>query len=271
MGTPDDGATAFNDYSARSKIYDVEYTDVYDLPFWTTLAEGVDTILELPSGSGRRALHLAASGKKVTTVDLEPSMIALVRRKLATTSPRLSVRALVADMRALHLADRFDAVFVIREGFQFLVDDDEAVQTLRGFSRCLEEGGFIAVDLADFSASVNTAPYALGYYDKLAPDHVWVEEWQRATDDSGGVCTRRRRQHHRSDGTLTIDFEYSLREVDAPPRKWQASVRYRRYDRDSFVHLVARSGLRCFASFGNYDFKPYELGDPRMIFIIKRS
>lgn len=270
MATPDDGTRVFNDYSSRSKIYDVEYTDVYDLPFWARLAEGVDTILELPSGSGRRALCLAALGKKVTTVDIAPSMIELVRRKLAATSPRLSVRPVVADMRALDLADSFDAVFVIREGFQFLTENDEAVQTLCGFSRRLEDDGFIAVDLADFSASVSTSPYALGYYDKLTPDQVWVDEWQRATDDVGSVCTRRRRQHHQPDGTVTIDFQYSLREVGAAPREWQASVRYRCYDRDGFLRLVAQSGLRCVTLFGNYDFKPYEAGDPRMIFIIKK-
>lgn len=265
-----DGTRAVNDYSSRSKVYDVEYTDVYDLPFWARLVEGADTILELPSGSGKRALHLATLGKKVTTVDLEPSMIALVRRKLAAISPRPSVRPLVADMRALDLVDRFDAVLVIREGFQFLTDDDEAIRTLRGFSRCLEDDGFIAVDLADFSASVSTSPYALGYYDKLVPDQVWVDEWRRATDDPGSVCTRRRRQRHQPDGTVTIDFQYTLHGANAAPREWQASVRYRRYDHAGFLHLVARSGLRCVASFGDYEFKPYEVGDPRMIFIIKK-
>jgi SAM-dependent methyltransferase len=270
MATPDGGMRVFNDYSIRSKVYDVEYTDVYDLPFWATLAEGVDTILELPSGSGRRALHLAALGKKVTTVDLEPSMIALVRRKLVTTSPRPAVRPLVADMRALDLAGTFDAVFVIREGFQFIIDDYEAIQTLRGFSRSLEDDGFIAIDLADFSASVGASPYALGYYDKVTPDQVWIDEWRRPTDDLGSVCTRRRRQCHRPDGTVTIDFQYSLREANAAPREWQASVRYRRYDRDSFLRLVARSRLQCVTLFGNYEFKRYEVGDPRMIFILKK-
>jgi SAM-dependent methyltransferase len=262
--------TVFNDYSSRAQVYDTEYTDVHDLPFWTRLAEGVDTILELPSGSGRRALHLAASGKKVTAVDLEPGMIELVRRKLAATSPRPRVRPLVADMRALDLADRFDAVFVIREGFQFLAHDDEAIATLRGFSRCLEDDGFIAVDLADFSANVSTSRYALGYYDKLVPDQVWIDEWRRATDDLGSVCTRRRRQRHQPDGTVTIDFQYSLHEANAAPREWQASVRYRCYDRDGFLHLVTRSGLRCDMLFGDYEFKPYEAGDPRMIFILKK-
>jgi SAM-dependent methyltransferase len=269
MTTPDDGQKVFNDYSNRSKLYDVEYTDAYDLPCWAALAENVDTILELPSGSGRRALHLASLGKKVTTVDIEPTMIALVRRKLAATSPRLGVTPLVADMRALDLTDRFDAVFVIREGFQFLTDDEDAVRTLRGFSRCLEDDGFLAVDLADFSASVRSSPYALGYYDRRAPDLVWIDEWRRATDDLGSVCTRRRRQHHHPDGTVTIDFRYSLDEVNAPRREWQASVRYRRYDRDGFLRLVERSGLRCVALFGDYEFKPYEVGDPRMVFVIK--
>lgn len=68
---------------------------------------------------------------------------------------------------------------------------------------------------------------------------------------------------------MTIDFHYSLDEAGAGVCGWRASVRYRRHNRDSFLRLAARSGLRCAALYGDYAFKPYEAGDPRMIFILE--
>lgn len=267
---PNGACSVHNDYSSRSKIYDLEYTSDADLPFWTRLTEHVDTVLELPSGSGKRAIHLAEAGKKVTAVDLEPNMVGLLRRKLADHGPGLSVRPVVADMRTLDLGAAFDAILVIREGFQFLLDDDDVVRTLRSFSRHLDDDGFIAIDLADFSASVRSSPYFLGYYDEQEPDGAWIDDWRRVTADSRGVCTRRRRQNRQPDGTVVVEFEYSLCTANAPPQEWRASVRYRRYDRQQFLRLAAQSGLRCRDLFGDYDHKPYESGDPRMIFILRK-
>jgi SAM-dependent methyltransferase len=175
---------AFNDYSCRSNIYDIEYAAVYDLPFWTRLAAGVNTILEVPCGSGVRALHLASLGKDVTAVDIEPNMVALLQQKLANSSSFLKVTPKLADMRRLELASWFDAVFVIREGFQFLVDDGEAIETMRCLARHLRTDGFIAIDLADFAVSAKGSSYRLEYYDKNQPDHLWIDEWRRPVDDA---------------------------------------------------------------------------------------
>ncbi len=85
-----------NDYSDRVAFYDVEYLDNNDLPFLKDLAGDAKTVLELPCGSGIRALHFAEMGKHVTAIDREPGMIALLDEKLKPR-PELHVKSVIGD------------------------------------------------------------------------------------------------------------------------------------------------------------------------------
>lgn len=266
----DPNSARINEYLDRVSIYDVEYTDTYDLPFWQQLTADVDSILELPCGSGVRALSMARQGKSVTAVDREPGMIDLLHEKLASEKRPLSLDAKVGDMRFLELGRTFDAILSVREAFQFLAEDDEIVSTLEKFSRHLSAEGFIAIDLADFDRSATCADYPLGYYDPEAPDGAWIDEWTRPTA-AGGFCTRRRMQHRDASEIIHITFHYKhYPELDGRG-EWYSSVRYRRHSYESFHALVDRSGLACERVYGDYRFKPYEAGDPRLIFIITQN
>ncbi|NQX04200.1 class I SAM-dependent methyltransferase [Rathayibacter sp. VKM Ac-2856] len=70
-------------------------------------------ILELASGGGRLTVPLLGLGRPVVAVDLSPTMIDILRSRIATLpAARIAAgsRALVGDMTCFHLPERFGAV-----------------------------------------------------------------------------------------------------------------------------------------------------------------
>ncbi len=73
---------------------------VADLPLWLAIADTVrGPILDLGAGTGRVSLPLATAGHQVTAVDLEPALLAELRRRAQERG--LSVDTVAADLRTL--------------------------------------------------------------------------------------------------------------------------------------------------------------------------
>jgi SAM-dependent methyltransferase len=80
-----------------------------DLPIWEDLArEASGPVLELGSGTGRVALHLARSGIEVTAVDTSPALLAALAERAAMLG--VQVECVLGDARELDLGRRFELV-----------------------------------------------------------------------------------------------------------------------------------------------------------------
>ncbi|MBX3101360.1 MAG: class I SAM-dependent methyltransferase [Bacteroidetes bacterium] len=98
-------------------------------------------LLDLGCGQGRHSRALHALGYRVTGVDLSPNNIATAS---AMSAPGLQyVRA---DMRALHLQDRFDAVLNLFTSFGYFADIADNTRVLRNIYDHLKPGGWFVLD-----------------------------------------------------------------------------------------------------------------------------
>ena len=100
-------------------------------------------ILELGSGTGRIAVPLARAGFRVTGIECEPDMIALMEKK---DYPRDRLRVIRADARSFSLGEEFDAVLLSCNFLNHFTDGADAVSVLSCCKAHLAPGGTVIID-----------------------------------------------------------------------------------------------------------------------------
>ena len=131
--------TLWNRYA---KLYDFEvlrfsgaaYEEIYRR-ITARLTPAMD-VLELATGTGLIALHIAASARSVIATDFSPKMIETAQKKAVPGNVRFAVE----DATALSFTDRtFDAV-VISNALHIMPDPAAALREIR---RVLKPGGLL--------------------------------------------------------------------------------------------------------------------------------
>lgn len=94
------------------RIHHKEYQD--DLPFWLSIVENLDPILEVGCGHGRVTLPLLIAGHEVTGVDIDLLAIQHLRRSLEDEKRELQNRARIVhlDISDFHPGQLFGAVII---------------------------------------------------------------------------------------------------------------------------------------------------------------
>jgi len=175
-----------------------------DLGAWEELAlVAGGPILELGSGTGRVALHLARRGHEVWGVDADPDLVAGLSH--AAESGRLDVRAVCGDARDLSLDREFALVIAPMQLLQILGGPDGRAAALAGSAAHLRGGGLLA------AAIVEDAPSHLPSPGPQVPDVREADGWVYASRTLGAAVVedrievRRLRQAVSPDGELTED------------------------------------------------------------------
>jgi SAM-dependent methyltransferase len=115
-----------------------------DLPLWHELAdEAGGPVLDIGAGTGRVALELAGAGHDVTALDIDPELLAVLRRRAAG----LSVRTIVADAASFDAGEAaFALVAVPMQTIQLLGDRRGFFSSAR---RAVAPGGLVALAIAE--------------------------------------------------------------------------------------------------------------------------
>lgn len=100
-------------------------------------------ILELGSGTGRIAIPLAKSGFRVTGIEYEADMIALMERK---SYPRENLKVIQADARHFTLEQRFDVILLSCNFLNHFPDAKDAADILACCEKHLKPEGRILLD-----------------------------------------------------------------------------------------------------------------------------
>jgi len=254
-------------YRERAAFYALEHADTIDQPLLVELARQADgPVLEVPCGSGRNLLLLAASSQKVTGIDLEPQMVGAAR---ATVAGRANVHVDQGDMRSFTLTDRAGLIVVPREAFQLLETQDDALTALRNFRDHLRSGGRLMLDLATFAPGNEREQHLHpSYFDPRTADGRYVCDWVR--DLANGQLERWHSQQ-RAEGSVIISYRYELRERGRPSERAEAEIRLMRLSADQVTRLLGDAGLPEIALYGDYDRHPYENGSPRLIVLATKQ
>ncbi len=199
------------------------------------------TVLDVPCGTGRHCVELAARGCGMTGVDGSTQMLELAQT--AADRAGLAVEWRHADMRELPWQDRFDAAYCFGNSFGYL-DPGGTRAFLQAVVRTLKPGGRFAFDYGFAAESI--LPRLRDREWAQIADILFLEE-NRYDLDAGcvttdytlvkdGGTTRRRGLH----------WVYSLRELRA---------------------LLSEAGLTIQAQFGSPQFEPYHLGSPNLLVV----
>jgi len=253
-----------------AKTYDDSVPDwPGEIDFYRTLAAKVSgsggTVLEIACGTGRVAIRLAQGGVKIVGLDLSPEMIAVAERKSRALA---NVRWFQGDMRAFRLKERFDLALIPGHSFQNLNTPQDQVACLRSIKRHLNPAGLMVMHLDCMNAE------NVRWLGELCGGNGGVFEGaEQFKHPQTGRRIRASRAWSYEPSTQTATVRTMWEEMDTDGqvlnRVEREPIRLHCIFRFEMEHLLARTGFRIEAVYG--DFFRHELQDdsPSMIWVAK--
>jgi SAM-dependent methyltransferase len=256
---------------AFARLYDVDLVDdPGDLDLYLALAARADgPVLELAAGTGRLAVPLARAGHEVTAVDIDPQMLARLRRKVVTAAAvardaaverRLDVvEADLLDVR-VPAAGEFGLAFIALNSLFLLVTREAQRQAFRTIAAHLGPGGLAAVDV--------WLPDA----DDLARfDGRMILEYVRDDPETGRQVTKvAAAQHDAATGIVNLTSIFEEGEPGSTTTRWIRRDVLRLVSADELQDFATLAGLEVETVAGDYDLGPLGSGGDRAIVIARK-
>jgi SAM-dependent methyltransferase len=230
-------------YDAIAELYDPWSRSVTeDVGFYVAEArKSGGAVVELGVGTGRIAIPIAQTGKRVTGVDSSREMLAACRRRAEAAGVSELIDLRLGDLRKPPLDERVPLVICPFRSYLHLTDDGERVEALEAARAVLVPGGRLIFDVF--------APKP----DDIAETHGrWLER-------EPGIFERARWDEVAR--TLTLS-------VRGPEGAATMSLAW--ISRKEWEELLEEAGLVLERCFGWFDRTPYRGGED-MIFVARRS
>jgi SAM-dependent methyltransferase len=251
---------------ALARLYDVDLVeDPGDLDLYLALATRADgPLLELAAGTGRLAIPLARAGHEVTAVDIDPAMLARLRRRAAEAGPGVERRLDVveADLLDLRLgaAGAFGFAFIALNSLFLLATRDAQRQAFRKMAAHLAPGGLAAVDV--------WLPDA----DDLARfDGRMILEYVRDDPETGRQVTKvAAAQHDAATGIVNLTSIFEEGRPGEATARWVRRDALRLMSADELRDFATAAGLEVETVAGDYDLGPLGSGGDRAIVVARR-
>ena len=204
----------------------------------------VHEVLELGSGGGNNAFHLAAAGFAMTLVDLSDGMLDVSRR----LNPGCEHHR--GDMRSVRLGRAFDAVFV-HDAVDYIRSEEDLRRAAdTAFVHCRPGG--VAVLVPDATTETFEPGTDHGGVDGTDGRAVRYLEWTRGPD---------------ADGTTTAtDYAFLLRDADGSVRVVHEEHTHGLFTAETWLRVLSEAGFRAEA----VDEETIEERTPRQFFVAHR-
>ena len=202
-------------------------------------------VLDVPCGSGRLALELAAWHYRVTAIDQSDELIAAARREAAQRGLELDLRQ--GDMRRLPEDGSFDGAVCLWNSFGYF-DDAGNLEFLRAVSRSLKPGGRLALDTTLLETLL---------LDAVQEPRVW--------EAAGELLALEERGYDHASGQLESTWTFI--------RGGQREVRdmsIRLYTYRELVAMLESAGFGGHQAYGDLEFTPFELGAPWLYLVTSK-
>jgi len=153
------GKTYSEAYDAfyREKDYGAE-CDLIQLIFNKYGQGKITRVLDLGSGTGNHACHLAARGYRVTGVDASEHMLNYAREKCAATDQKNPPEFHQGDIRSVKLGEKYGAVLMMFAVLGYQVTDADVLAALKTARNHTDAGGLLVFDTWYGPAVLNEKP-----------------------------------------------------------------------------------------------------------------
>ncbi len=258
----------YDDNPLVAELYD--HTPIYaaraDIPFYVDCARLADgKVLELGCGTGRVLIPTAAAGYEVVGLDASVNMLARCREKLERqpTAAQKRARLVPGSMTEFNLEDRFALVTAPFRSFQHLLHAEDQLRCLRAVHRHLVPGGRLVLDC------FHTNPIYL--HEPAFREER--EEFGEVTLSDGRSFRRAWRiaAYRRAEQINEIEFIYYVTHADGSKERIVEPFPLRYFFRFEIEHLLARTGFRLSALYGDFDRSPLRDDSPEMIFVAEKE
>src|SRR5262245_58022128 len=233
--------------------YDAEYGGIDDDgQFFLDLAQKCGPrILDLGCGTGRLAIPLCHSGKKVTGLDAMPTMIDHARRK----AKGLPIRWIDGDFRDFNLGKTYDLAISCAHAFQGLLTEDDQQRFLACVARHLAPEGILAFDTR------NPSPHHL---DTPAGE----THWQSFTDPAGDIIDSSGSQRY--DPTTGL-MRYEIFRTNRRTQKRtdaHITIRFTRLER--LPEFMGDTGFEVSQVYGTHLREPWTPASPEIVVVARK-
>lgn len=213
-----------------------------DLPFWSRLAlQAGGPVLELGCGTGRVLLHLARQDCTMVGVDLDLSMLEVLRSQVAESSQPLDdrVRLVQADFTCLALAQRFPLILLPCNTYSTL-DAGQRRGTLQAVRRHLAPGGMFVLSIPN--------PVLL----RRLPRRSFPEVEEIFPHPEDGEPVQVSSSWERTYETFTLRWDYDHLLPDGRVERMSGTARHHLVMRTEHLKEFAAAGFTLKAEYGSF-------------------
>lgn len=231
-----------------------------DVAFYVAEARrAVGAVLELGCGTGRVLIPIARDGHTIAGVDGSAEMLAQCSAKLdaepADVRARVSLQQ--ADVRHFELGTTFPLAIVPFRVMQQLVTVEDQLAFLAAAARHTAAGGRLVFDVFNPSFSRMVERDDAEHEDTPA---------QRLADGRVLRRTYRMPRVRWVDQVTEVELVYYVSSSSgSPPERHVQSFEMRWFVQAELRHLLARSGFRIDAIYGNFDRSPLTDSSPEQV------
>ena len=167
---PFDAYAEFYDLLYGDKNYELEASFVHSLLREFNLSDA--DILEIGSGTGKHARHLAGLGFSIWGIDSSPSMVKIARHEglKLPDAQRERLHFSHGDVRNLNLGRQFGAAISLFHVVSYLTTDEELNSGFAALRRHLDVGGLFIFDFWHAPAIANSGPMVR---EKIVESDIW--------------------------------------------------------------------------------------------------
>ena len=169
-------------YEVLSDYYDMFMSDDYYDDYIDFINQHITfkSVLELGCGTGEMAIRFALQGKDVLATDLSSEMLEVVYDKSFRQFP---VRLACMDMCDFDIDDAFDAVMILTDGINYIIDEADILKVFKNSYKALHEDGVLLFDIN----SLYKCNEILNDYYEIIDEDDFHFEWHSTTDGNGLV------------------------------------------------------------------------------------
>lgn len=202
------------------------------------------TILDVPCGTGRIGIELAALGHEVTGLDINEALLEEARKNADARG--LPVRWMPGDMRQPPVEGGFDAVICYWGSFGVFNEEDN-LHHARAMHRALRPGGRFLLELASL---------------EVLAVHPQPRDWVR----SGKITALEESSYDPFTGRVHTRWTF----YDQDKRLGEYETDMRIYSTFELVELLRRAGFSEFAAYSDLEGSRYSLGSRQLILVATR-